>query len=62
MLGMAAKAGKVASGEFMTENAVKSGEAALVIVAEDASDNTKKKFNNMCEYYKIRLKIYGMKE
>ncbi len=48
MLGMAAKAGKVASGEFMAENAVKSGEAALVIVAEDASDNTKKKFSNMC--------------
>lgn len=62
MLGMAAKAGKVASGEFMTENAVKSGEAALVIVAEDASDNTKKKFSNMCEYYKIPLKIYGMKD
>ncbi|MCI9079932.1 MAG: 50S ribosomal protein L7ae [Lachnospiraceae bacterium] len=62
MLGMAAKAGKVASGEFMTENAVKSGKAALVIVAEDASDNTKKKFSNMCEYYKIPVKIHGMKD
>ena len=48
MLSIAKKAGKVASGEFMTENAVKSGGAALVIVAEDASDNTKKKFKNMC--------------
>lgn len=38
MLSIAKKAGKVASGEFMTENAVKSGGAALVIVAEDASD------------------------
>lgn len=41
MLGLAAKAGKVASGEFSTEKEVKSGNACLVIVAEDASDNTK---------------------
>ena len=49
MLGLAAKAGKVASGEFSTEKEVKSGNACLVIVAEDASDNTKKLFRNkMC--------------
>ncbi len=34
MLGLAAKAGKVASGEFSTEKEVKSGNACLVIVAE----------------------------
>lgn len=62
MVSLAAKAGKVASGEFMTENAVKSGEAALVIVAEDASDNTKKKFENMCEYYEVPIKIHGIKD
>ena len=50
MLGLAAKAGKVASGEFSTEKEVKSGNACLVIVAEDASDNTKKMFRNMCKY------------
>ena len=33
MVGLATKAGKVASGEFMTENAVKSGMAYLVIVS-----------------------------
>ena len=31
MVGLATKAGKVASGEFMTENAVKSGMAYLFI-------------------------------
>ena len=41
MLGIAAKAGSVASGEFSTEKAVKEGRAYLVIVAQDASDNTK---------------------
>ena len=42
LIGLATKAGKCASGEFMTENETKSGKAVLVIVAEDASDNTKK--------------------
>ena len=50
LIGLATKAGKCASGEFMTENETKSGKAALVIVAEDASDNTKKKFRDMCKF------------
>ena len=62
MLGLATKAGKVASGEFMTENAVKSGIASLVIVAEDASENTKKKFQNMCEFYETPIRVYGIKD
>ena len=45
-LGLATRAGKVQSGEFSTEKSVKSGKAALVLVAGDASDNTKKKFTN----------------
>ena len=51
MLGLAMKAGKVVSGEFATDKSVKSGNAWLVIVSEDASDNTKKMFSNMCEFY-----------
>ena len=47
MLGLAARAGKIASGEFSTEKMVKSHRAYLVIVAEDASENTKKMFRNM---------------
>ena len=62
MLGMAAKAGKVESGEFSTERAVKKGRGRLVIVAEDASDNTKKMFKNMCDYYKVPLVVFGTKE
>ena len=42
MLGIAAKSGSVVSGEFSTEKAVKEGRAYLVIVAGDASENTKK--------------------
>ena len=43
-LGLAMKAGDVVSGEFMTEKAIREGIARLVIVAKDASGNTKKKF------------------
>ncbi len=53
MLGMAARAGKAASGEFAVEKAVKQGTAKLVLLAEDASDNTKKKFTDMCSYRKV---------
>lgn len=59
MIGLAVRAGKVVSGEFMTEKAVKSMMASLVIVAEDASDNTKKQFSNMCEFYEVPLFFYS---
>lgn len=62
LLGLAAKAGKIASGEFMTEKTVKDGHASLVIVAEDASDNTKKMFTNMCTYYKVPLYFFSRKD
>ena len=60
MISLATKAGKTKSGEFMTEKEVKEGRAHLVIVADDASDNTKKKFQNMfikCQYTFLKIKI-----
>lgn len=62
MLGMAMRAGKVASGEFSVEKSVKTGKACLVIVSEEASDNTKKMFINMCTYYNVPICFYGSKE
>lgn len=62
LLSLAQRAGKVASGEFMTEEAVKSGQAYLAVVATDASDNTKKKFKNMCDFYKVPIIEYSVKE
>ena len=55
LLGIAKKSGNVKSGEFAVEQAVKSGEAKLVIVSSDASDNTKKLFNDKCAYYEIPI-------
>lgn len=62
MIGLATRSHKIDSGEFMTERAVKSGKAYLVIVAQDASDNTKKNFSDMCAFYKVPLFFYGNKE
>ena len=62
LLGLAMKAGKVKSGEFAVEKAVKTGLAYMVIVSESASDNTKKKFGNMCLYYEVPIYYYGSKE
>ena len=62
LISLATKAGKTASGEFCTEKEIKTGMAALVIVAEDASENTKKKFQNMCEFYEVPIYFYGDKD
>lgn len=62
MIGLAMRAGKVVSGEFAAEKAVKTKKASLVIVATDASDNTKKLFTNGCQYYHIPLVFYGTKK
>ena len=62
LVGLAMKAGKVVSGEFSTERAVKTGEACMVVVSAEASDNTRKKFENMCTYYKVPVYFYGTKE
>ena len=62
LLGLATKAGKIASGEFSTEKSVKSGKGFLVLVAADASENTKKKFRDMCKFYKVPMIVYGDKD
>ena len=62
MLGLSRKAGKVDSGEFAVENAVKSHKAFLVIIAEDASANTEKKFADMCSFRHIEAVRYADKD
>ena len=57
MLGLAARAGRIVSGEFTVEKEVKSGRAYLVLIAEDASENTRKKFQNMCEFYEVPMRL-----
>ena len=62
LLGLAAKAGKVASGGFAAEEALKAGRASLVILAGDASDNTCRRFEGLCRSRKVPCFRYSEKE
>jgi ribosomal protein L7Ae-like RNA K-turn-binding protein len=62
MLGLACRAGKVVSGEFSVERAVRKHKAKLVIVAGDASENTRSSFTDLCAYYKVPVCIYATRE
>ncbi|QNU65737.1 ribosomal L7Ae/L30e/S12e/Gadd45 family protein [Ruminiclostridium herbifermentans] len=61
LLGLAKKAGQLVSGDETVERNIKSGKAVLVIVARDASENTKDKFKSMCNFRNICYREYGEK-
>ena len=56
LLGLCKRAGKLVAGEVAAEQAV------LLILAQDASKNTKKKFTNSAVYYELPLAEIGTKE
>ncbi len=60
-IGLAKKAGKIAGGELAVSNAIKQKTTCLLIGANDASENTKKKLRNSAKYYGIPLYFYGDK-
>ena len=61
LLSLCQRAGKMTSGPA-SEGLIAKGEAYFVIIAGDASDNTKKKYKNKCEYYNIPYLICSGKE
>ena len=61
-ISLAAKAGRVASGEEMTEQALRNGRAHLLLLAEDSSENTKKKLMNMAAYQEIPVRFLRDRE
>lgn len=54
-IGFCARAGKLKSGDFAVEKALKSNKARIVILDETASDNTRKTWENACSYRSVRL-------
>lgn len=56
MLGLCMKAGKLAYGSDMVEEKIKYNKVSLLIIAEDASEKTKRKFMKVAE--QNNLKIY----
>ncbi len=62
LLGLAMRAGQVVSGEEGVLAAVKNQKARLILIAEDASEGTKKKFTDKSSYRDIPHRILLEKE
>ncbi|NLI60994.1 MAG: 50S ribosomal protein L7ae [Clostridiales bacterium] len=59
LIGLAKRAGRLVSGSYAVEKAIKSGKAQLVILSHEASSNTIKKFLDMCKYRGIDIIRFG---
>jgi len=53
LLGLSLRARKLESGSQTVMSSIRSKNAKLVIIANDASENTQKQFLDKCDYYKI---------
>lgn len=62
LLGIAMRAGKLVSGEDATLLDLKKGKLNLVIVAEDASNNTKKLFKDKSSFRNVKYIHFSTKE
>lgn len=59
LLGIAMRAGVLAFGEDGVHRAIASGRAHLVLVDENASENTKKMYADSCAYYGVLMRLTG---
>jgi ribosomal protein L7Ae-like RNA K-turn-binding protein len=62
LLGMAARARMIITGEELVIREVRNGSAHLVIVSEDASKNTMKKLTDKCLYYNVEKHVFGSRD
>lgn len=53
LLSMAQKAGRIVSGAFAVEQAIKKKQAVLVLLAGDAADESKKNFTTLADKFAI---------
>ncbi|CAG9619672.1 YlxQ family RNA-binding protein [Sutcliffiella rhizosphaerae] len=56
LVGLATRARKTITGEDLVLKEVRAGKAKLVLIAEDASANTRKKLHDKCSYYNIPIR------
>lgn len=62
MFSISQKSGYLISGEFSCEKSLKSKKSFLIVVANDSSNNTKKKFENKAFYYKVPIVCFSQKD
>ena len=59
MLGLSVKAGGAVFGEGAAKDSIRANTSRLIIVAGDASSNTKKKFRQSCNFYQAPYFEFG---
>jgi len=59
LLGLAARARKIVTGEELVVNQIRTNKAKLVLLAGDASKNSSKKIQDKCTYYNVEYHVFG---
>lgn len=59
MLGLCSRAGKCVFGEAMCLSMIRSGKANLVLMDEDSSPNTKKRFQDACAHKNVKMLTFN---
>lgn len=59
LLGISQKAGKLVSGQDNVERVINSKRIYLIIISQDSSENTKRRFLNMANSKKIPAVVWG---
>lgn len=62
MLGMGKRAGLIVLGETGCIQSIKKNKSKLIIISEDATDNTKEKIISLCKKNNVEYHIVGEKE
>lgn len=62
LLGLAYRARRITLGEEAIIKEIQSKNAKLVLIANDASENTKKKLQDKCQSYHVPYKIVGNRD
>jgi len=61
LLGFAQRAGKIVSGEAGVSASIKQKKTYLVLIAQDASDNTKEQIKSLCHAFGVHCVEWGSK-
>lgn len=59
LLGICSKAGKLSVGTESVLEGINKNQIELVIIAEDTSQKTKQKIENVCRQKNVNIKIFG---
>ena len=62
LLGLCQKAGKVISGSMLCEKSIRSGRAQLIVISNEASGATIKKFSSLSHVCQVPMIIAGTRE